>query len=119
MGPPYGPKDRGPLVLRAGGGTSGRAAVGRPPSPLAPGPRASSGQGRALCQTGYSVVCSRGVGPKGTKTGGWVPGGTNGSSSASDARGASFVVMGCSNGNFKSGFLKLSTLLLTNHKKEG
>src|SRR6266511_671956 len=67
VGPPYGPKDRGPLVLRAWGGTSGRAAVGRPPSPLAPGPRGSSGQGRALCQTGYSVVCSRGVGPKGTK----------------------------------------------------
>ncbi len=25
VGPPYGPKDRGPLVLRAGGGTVGRA----------------------------------------------------------------------------------------------
>src|SRR6266496_6482665 len=78
VGPPYGPKDRGPLVLRAGGGTSGRSpAVGPralllgpkgtkgPPSPLAPGPRGSSGQGRALCQTGYSVVCSRGVGTRG------------------------------------------------------
>ena len=36
----------------------------RPRTPRSPWPQdGSSGQGRALCQTGYSVVCSRGVGP--------------------------------------------------------
>ncbi len=72
VGPPYGPKDRGPLVLRAGGGTSGRAAVGRPPSPLAPGRVLGPGQSplpdrllRSLQQRGWAEGDPGGPGPEG------------------------------------------------------
>jgi len=60
VGPPYGPKDRGPLVLRAGGGTSGRPDP-RPEDALGPGAKGDPLL-LALCQTGYSVVCGRGLG---------------------------------------------------------
>src|SRR6266498_2892123 len=60
---PYGPKDRGPLVLRAGPGAKGDG--GPTSGGRTPGPRTPSVLGRALCQTGYSVVCSRGVGTRG------------------------------------------------------
>ncbi len=48
VGPPYGPKDRGPLVLRAGGGTSGR-----PPTVRWARTRARRSK------TGCGIVCSR------------------------------------------------------------
>src|SRR6266498_3196448 len=67
QGPPW-PQDRGrprPGVVLGPKGTP--SYLGRPEDALRPPwPQdGSSGQGRALCQTGYSVVCSRGVGPKG------------------------------------------------------